>query len=58
MKTEDLKEMIAYTKNWKKWLESIYVKDEDKKNKERFIREMDDAIKKWELELKDSVKPI
>ena len=51
MTSENLKEMIEYTKNWMTWLESIAVKPEEEENKKIFITQMDDAIQKWEKEL-------
>lgn len=51
MTSENLKEMIGYTISWMVWLESIAVKPEEEENKKNFIRQMDDAIQKWEKEL-------
>lgn len=54
MTSENLREMIDYTKEWKTWLENVEVKQEEEKNKKNFIKQMDDAIKKWEKELADN----
>lgn len=51
MTSENLKEMIEYTKNWMTWLEKIAVKPEEKENKKNFIKQMDDVIQKWKKEL-------
>ena len=52
MTSGDIKEMIEYTNNWKLWLENIKERPEDTEGKMNLIKQMDQAIQKWQLELR------
>ncbi|WP_153304384.1 hypothetical protein [Desulfosudis oleivorans] len=51
MNIEEWKQMLAYTKDWKAWLESIDVIPEEEIRREKFVAQMNVAIKKWEEKL-------
>jgi len=52
MDANDLKQMIEYTKNWRAWLENVKMSDKDEVGKQKLIDQMNEAIKKWEKELR------
>lgn len=51
MNIEEFKQMIEYTKKWKAWLERINVSTADEIGKTELIKQMNEAIEKWEKEL-------